>query len=104
MSENLYYRRLSYHAGRGGFAKEGNLVLHLDEPPLVLPEILDIEFGEVSNGEMAWLPYVRQRNDGQRRDTTPPEILLVRGWLAGLLNAVMGAARQVPPPVERRRS
>lgn len=91
MSFDLYYRRLSYHAGRGGVAKEGNLCLRLDEPPQVLPGIIDIEFGEIAKGEQAWNPYVRQQGNGKKRDMTPPEILLVSGWLTKLGEAIKAA-------------
>lgn len=104
MSTDLYYRRLAYHPGRGGIAKEGQLSFVLDSPPAVLPSIIEIEFGEIAQGEMAWQPYVREHGDGRKRDLTPPEILLVRGWLASLLGAVMCAAFKTPPVQERRRS
>lgn len=103
MSTDLYYRRLAYHPGRGGVAKEGQLCFMLDAPPTVLPRIIEIEFGEIAQGEMAWQPYIREHGDGRKRDLTPPEILLVRGWLASLLAAVIGVALNVPTSQERRK-
>lgn len=103
MSIDLYHRRLSYHAGRGGIAKEGRLSFVLDAPPLVMPRALDIEFGEIAPGDMAWQPYVREQGHGQKRDMTPPEILLVRGWLASLLSAFMALYVTTPTPQERRK-
>ncbi len=103
MTRDPHYRRLSYHAGRGGIAKEGNLTLHLDEPPQVFPRAIDIEFGEIAQGEMAWPPYVREHGDDRKRDMTPPELLLLRSWLDSLLSAVIGAARNVQVFHERRK-
>ncbi len=104
MSTDLYYRRLAYYAGRGGVAKEGNLVLHLDAPPPVIPNLVEIDYGESHRGELAWPPFVRLHGHSQKRDMTPPEILLVRDWLGGLLRAVIKVAASPPNPEERRKS
>jgi hypothetical protein len=103
MSTDLYYRRLAYYAGRGGIAKEGDLEYRLHVPPPVLPRIAEIDYGEIASGEMAWPPFMREHGDGRKRDLTPPEILLVRGWLASLLSAVVGAAVNAPTQQERRK-
>lgn len=103
MSFNLYYRRVSYKAGQGGFAKEGELQLALDTAPPVFPGVDEIEFGEIHRGKLAYEATVRERACDRPRLMEPPEIIAMRAWLSGMLKAVMRAAKRPPPAKERRK-
>jgi hypothetical protein len=102
MSVDLYYRRLHYRMGRGGMAKEGDVRLELHTAPIVLPEAVEIDFGEVQRGVLAYDPYVRAEGEA-KRDMTAPEIIAVRVWLSGLLAGVMRAAGISVPMIDDRR-
>ncbi len=102
MSTDLYHRRLAYYAGRGGIAKEGNLVLQLSAPPPIFIGITEIDYGEVCPGQLLFTPFVRQADHARRRDLMPFEIAMVRTWLGSLLQATLDAAAKPPVPVERR--
>lgn len=103
MSLDYYYRRLCYLDKRGGIAKEGRLRLELDAPPIVFPNAVEIDFGEVHPGILAYDPYV-VREDGKKVDMTAPEIIALRRWLFGLGASVMRAAMAaIPLEVDRRK-
>lgn len=101
MSTEYYYRRLCYDKS-GGIAKEGDLKLVLHAPPIVLADAVEIDFGEIRAGELAYDPYVR-RGGGAKQDMTAPEIIAVRRWLFGLWSSVMRAAMASIPIEEDRR-
>ncbi len=103
MSTELYHRRLAYYAGRGGVAKEGDLVLNLRSAPPVFPNLFEIDFGEIHPGSVLFPPFMRLSSNSKRRDMTADEITAVRAWLAGLLSATMSAAGSPPAPIDRRR-
>lgn len=101
MSLDYYYRRLCYR-DNGGVAKEGDLKLVIHSPPIVLAKAVEIDFGEVHPGILAYDPYIRDAEGQPKRDMTPPEIIVVRRWLFGLLASVMRAAT-IPIPIEGER-
>src|SRR5688572_27893287 len=103
MSIDLYYRRLHYRTGRGGMAKEGDVRLELHEAPIVFPQAVEIDFGEIEVGELAYDPYIRPSEGEAKRDMTAPEVIAARRWLAGLLLGVMRAAMAAVPLIEDRR-
>jgi len=103
MSAAYYYRCLSYRKGHGGVAKEGDLMLQLHSAPPVFPEAVEISLGEVQRGTPAFIPYVREREGEAKRDMSAPEVIAVRMWLSGILDAVMRVALRAPEQTERRR-
>lgn len=102
MSIDLYWRRLVWNKGRGGIAKEGDLVLTLHSAPPVFPNVVELDIGEVRRGEFSYDPVIRDADCECRRDITPPEVVAFRLWMASLLDAVMRKAR-VPPDVKEDR-
>lgn len=103
MSADLYYRRLCYVDKRGGIAKEGDLKLELHAPPIVLANAIEISFGEIHPGVLAYDPYIVRSGGAAKDDMSPPEIIAVRRWLFGLLFSVMRAAAIAVPMVNDRR-
>lgn len=105
MSADLYYRRLHYRMGRGGVAKEGDLRLELHSPPIVFPDAVEIDLGEIQKDVLAYDPYIVRRQGEAKDDMTAPEIIAVRRWLFGLLSCVLRAAASEVPVMQcdRRR-
>lgn len=103
MSCDLYYRRLYYHKGQVGVAKDGDVKLSIHRPPAIFPLATDIDFGETSAGDLAYEPEIRPTEYEAKRPMTPPEIIAVRILLSGLLNAAVRVMMTVAPINEDRR-
>lgn len=104
MSSDLYYRRLYYQKGRVGLAKNGDVEFHLHRPPAIFPLATEIDFGETSAGNLAYPPEIRPSDGEPKREMLPPEIIVVRMLLFGLLDAAVRAVMTaIPIQADRRK-
>jgi hypothetical protein len=97
MSADLY-RRVLWWNGSRGLLKEIDVTVELHAPPTFLPDVEEVDFGQMQKEGTdfnAYPPRIRL-GGGANREMEAPEITAVRVWLNAIRGAVAVALRGKP--------